>query len=172
MVYAYHHNDQTYKQITLSTCGAVFLGTPFRGSKASSWGKTLANCAAGLGFGSDDRLLRTLLENSEVMERLMDDFTSIAQEPPMKLICFYETKQTKFKKFGLLPFRTLVVDKTSATIDGHSSRSLTSDHSDMNKFSSLKDEKFILVSAALEELVEWSHKFVQQKPGTFYSSPL
>src|SRR5919202_2092198 len=170
LVYAYLHNDQTYKQITQSTCGAVFLGTPFRGSKASSWGKTLANCAAALGFQSDDRLLKTLSENSEVMERLMDDFTSIAWELSMKLICFYETKQTTLGKFGL-GLTTLVVDKTSATIDGHSSRSLVSDHSEMNKFSSLKDENFILVSGALEELVEWSHKFLslRHKPGTFYS---
>ena len=104
----------------------------------------------------------------------MDDFASIARELPMKLICFYETKPTKFKKFGLLGLTTLVVDKTSATIDGHSSRSLASDHSDMNKFTSLKDEKFILVSGALEELVEWSHKFLRlrHKPGTLYYSPL
>ena len=176
LVYAYQHNDQAYKQITLSTCGAIFLGTPFRGSKASSWGKTLANCAAALGFRSDDRLLKTLLENSEVMERLMEDFTSIALELSMKLICFYEILQTKLGKFGF-GLTTLVVDKSSATIEGHSSRSLVSDHSDMNKFSSLKDEKFILVSGALEELVEWSHtewrhKFLQHKPGMFYYSPL
>src|ERR671933_2010183 len=113
LVYAYHTNDRTYKQITQSTCGAVFLGTPFRGSKASSWGKTLANCAAALGFRSDDRLLKTLMENSEVMERLMDDFTSITRELPMKLICFYETKQTKLGKSRFFRFKiltTLVVN--------------------------------------------------------------
>src|SRR5919202_4128963 len=115
LVYAYHHNDQTYKQITLSTCGAVFLGTPFRGSKASSWGVKLANCAAALGLQSDNRLLKTLLEDSEVMERLIDDFTPITLELSMKLICFYETKQTKLGKFGF-GLTTLVVDKNSGTI--------------------------------------------------------
>ena len=99
----------------------------------------------------------------------MDDFTTIARELPMKLICFYETKQTKLGKSRFFRFKiltTLVVDKTSATIDGHSSRSLPSDHSEMNKFGSLKDENFVLVSGALEELVEWSYKFL----GKFYFS--
>ena len=150
----------------------MFLGTPFRGSAASSWGVTLANCAASLGIHSENRLLKTLLENSETLERLMDDFTAINQavsimpeRPPMQFICFYETKKTKLGKFGFGP-TILVVDKTSACIDGHSSRSLASDHSEMNKFSSLTDEKFILVSGALEELVEWSYKFL----GKFYFS--
>src|ERR671933_1094623 len=113
LVYAYHTNDRTYKQITQSTCGAIFLGTPFRGSTASAWGKMLANCAAALGFGSDDRLLKTLMENSEVMERLMEDFTSIARELPMKLICFYETKMTTLGTSGSLSLKlltTLVVN--------------------------------------------------------------
>src|SRR5919202_1132829 len=123
LVCAYHHYDTTYKQITLNTCGAVFLGTPFRGSAASSWGVTLAKCAASLGIHSENKLLKTLLENSEVLDRLMDDFTAINQavsimpeRPPMKLICFYETKETKLGKFGF-GLRTPVVDKTSASID-------------------------------------------------------
>ena len=105
----------------------------------------------------------------------MDDFAPIAREISYEAysIRFYEILQTKLGKFGL-GLTTLVVDKTSATIDGHSSRSLVSDHSDMNKFSSLKDENFILVSGALKELVEWSHKFLRlrHKPGMFYYSHL
>ena len=106
----------------------------------------------------------------------MDDFTQMNQalsvmskRPPMKYICFYETNETKLGKFGF-SFKTLVVDKTSATIDGHDSCSLPCDHSDMNKFDSLEDEKFILVSEALQKLVGWSYKFPLHESGKLYST--
>ena len=92
---------QEYRHIASSTCGIVFLGTPFRGSKASSWGVIMTNCASVLGLGSDNRLLKTLKEGSERLDTLLQDFVYMAKIYAMRLECFYETKGTFLGKFGV-----------------------------------------------------------------------
>ncbi|KAF8458482.1 hypothetical protein BGX38DRAFT_570899 [Terfezia claveryi] len=92
---------EEYQHIASSVCGIVFLGTPFRGSKASSWGVTITNCASVLGLGSDNRLLKTLKEGSERLDILLKDFLRIAKTYDMRLECFYETKRSSLGKFGV-----------------------------------------------------------------------
>lgn len=75
----------------------VFLGTPFRGSAASSWGLTIAKCTSALGFGSNSQLLQTLEKGSERLDLLLTDFTIMAKRVGMKLVCFYELRETKLK---------------------------------------------------------------------------
>ena len=97
----YAATRQEYQYIASSTCGIVFLGTPFRGSKASSWGVIMTNCASALGLGSDNRLLKTLEEGSERLDILLKDFLCVAKSYEMRLECFYETKRTPLGKFGV-----------------------------------------------------------------------
>ncbi|KAF8455013.1 hypothetical protein BGX38DRAFT_1328316 [Terfezia claveryi] len=51
--------------IASSISGIVFLGTPFRGSPASTWGTIITHCTSALGLGSHSMLLKILEDNSE-----------------------------------------------------------------------------------------------------------
>jgi Putative serine esterase (DUF676) len=98
LLYAYREIKNNLKYITLNTCGILFLGTPHRGSKASSWGKMLAKGASVLGFGSEIRLLQTLERSSERLDLLLTDFSAMARELRLEIVCFYEVLETQLGK--------------------------------------------------------------------------
>jgi len=83
-----------YGGIVSSISGIVFLGTPFRGSPASTWGAVITRAASALGLGSHDMLLRTLEDRSERLDVLLSHFLVIAKQFDIQLVCFYETKPT------------------------------------------------------------------------------
>ncbi|RPB26408.1 hypothetical protein L211DRAFT_781858, partial [Terfezia boudieri ATCC MYA-4762] len=83
-----------YGSIVSSTSGIVFLGTPFRGSPASTWGTIITRCASALGLGSHGMLLKTLEDHSERLDLLLSHFLVIAKQFDIGLVCFYETKPT------------------------------------------------------------------------------
>ena len=83
-----------YEDIVSSTSGIVFLGTPFRGSPASTWGTIITRCTSALGLGSHTVLLKTLEEHSERLDLLLSDFLVISKQFDIRLLCFYETKPT------------------------------------------------------------------------------
>jgi len=83
-----------YGGIVSNISGIVFLGAPFRGSPASTWGAIITRCASALGLGSHDMLLRTLEDHSERLDLLLSQFLVIAKQFDMQLVCFYETKPT------------------------------------------------------------------------------
>ena len=55
-----------------------------------------------------------------------------------------------------------MVEQESATIDGYPRISLPLDHSQLNKFGSLEDEGFRLVSSNLRKLVESSQSLLRR----------
>ena len=83
-----------YGGIVSSTSGIIFLGTPFRGSPASTLGTVIARCASALGLGSPAMLLKTLEDHSERLDLLPSHFLVIAKQFGIRLVCFYETKPT------------------------------------------------------------------------------
>ena len=91
-----------YGGIISSTSGIIFLGTPFRGSPASTLGIIITRCISALGFGSHGMLLKTLEDNSERLDLLLSHFLVIAKQFDIRLECFYETKPT-WLGFGNYP---------------------------------------------------------------------
>jgi len=83
-----------YGGIVSSISGIVFLGTPFRGSPASTLGAIITRCTSALGFGSHAMLLNTLGDHSERLDLLLSHFLVIAKQFDIRLVCFYETKPT------------------------------------------------------------------------------
>lgn len=108
------YGSEEHRHLSLNTCGVIFLGTPFRGSGASSWGVTIAHCASTLGLGANTRLLKTLEEGSERLDLLLNDFTVMAKLVGMKLVCFYELRETRMGKLGI-KFKTMVSCITNST---------------------------------------------------------
>jgi hypothetical protein len=68
--------------------GVLFMGTPHRGSPTTPLAKFVAN-AAWLAFRKpNEKLIGTLSEESDVLERQRDAFSGISQYMP--LYCLYE----------------------------------------------------------------------------------
>ena len=76
--------------IFLSTYGVVFLGTPHRGSPEAGLGVLAANvCRATLPV-SNTGILRSLEQNSEILERISEDFEQMMLREKVKAYSFVE----------------------------------------------------------------------------------
>lgn len=53
----------------------MFLGTPHRGSEHASLGLIAYRVARAAGFDANDRMLRTLQQESDVLELLREEFS-------------------------------------------------------------------------------------------------
>ena len=103
-----------YGGIVSSISGIVFLGTPFRGSPASTWGAVITRCASALGFGSHATLLKTLEDHSERLDILLSHFLVITKQFDIRLVCFYETKPT-WLGLGYYPLGTSTIVRSQLT---------------------------------------------------------
>ena len=84
------HRELQYQTIRNHTLGTVFFGTPHRGSDKATYGKILANVAAGAMHKHKSKLISALQNNSETLMRLTSEFKFEA--PNMEIMTFYETK--------------------------------------------------------------------------------
>jgi pimeloyl-ACP methyl ester carboxylesterase len=83
--------------------GAIFFGTPFRGSAEAWKGFMLAKCFEIFDQKATKSLLNFLDEESDALAELRNDFaTLVAKEPAANIICVYEQKDTVY----LDPLRT------------------------------------------------------------------
>jgi hypothetical protein len=86
-VLANHRKD--FNDLRSSVAGIIFLGTPFQGSDAATYGKWLAHLA-----GHDTTLLRSLLKDSQNLRDLSSDFWDSYSDRHM--VCFYENKDAEY----------------------------------------------------------------------------
>lgn len=82
--------------LTMLTAGIVFLGTPHRGSRASSWAHLLANVSGLLRFDAEPRILKDLEAFSETMKDLIYDFSQWIHRYQVSTWCFFESHPTDF----------------------------------------------------------------------------
>ncbi|KAI0892242.1 hypothetical protein F4806DRAFT_241780 [Annulohypoxylon nitens] len=137
--------------------GIVFFGTPFRGADGEGQMK-LIEAAQALHSGKvDASVLRITQRNDEVLQRILNDFEDFHrhQETEMTLVCFYETKtcdvMSILGKEGHLALR---VDETSGRLDRAKGIPLQRTHFNMNKFSTPREEEYMVVSDEIEEMVK------------------
>lgn len=91
------------KQIAPSTYGIIFLGTPHRGSKTASLGKYAYEISRAFTQAPNLRLLRSLERNSEVLDRIGDDFAQTLLRFEFKLCSFREEMEVKkYYLFGTM----------------------------------------------------------------------
>lgn len=75
-----------------STNGVVFMGTPHRGSSKEAYADVLIRIAKVTLRQPNEQLLRTLRQDSHILENQRDDFTTISQS--MSIICIREELPT------------------------------------------------------------------------------
>jgi pimeloyl-ACP methyl ester carboxylesterase len=77
--------------------GAIFFGTPFRGS-AEAWKAFIfAKCAEIFNQKATKSLLNLLDPESDALAELRSDFVSlVAKEPAASIVCIYEEKDTTY----------------------------------------------------------------------------
>ncbi|KAK0639727.1 hypothetical protein B0T16DRAFT_395401 [Cercophora newfieldiana] len=113
-------------RIYTSTTGAIFLGTPHRGSELASQGDIVAAIAKTLGLSANSSLIRLLNKESDVLGHQRRGFSTISSK--LHVTCFSEEKETG--GYGM------VVPFYSSTMDGPNVDNLTLpfDHRDICKF--------------------------------------
>ncbi|KAI4221219.1 MAG: hypothetical protein LQ349_007898 [Xanthoria aureola] len=141
------------KDITPSTFGVCFLGTPHRGSQSASLGKIAFEVTRVMTRRPNTMLLRGLERNSETLEQIGDTFaqTMLTSETKLRVYSFREEKETR----KYLVFNTMVVEPDSAKIgDAHEEvGSIPANHSQMTKFEGSEDIGFKRVAAQLRRWV-------------------
>lgn len=82
------------------------MGTPHRGSDKARLG-VIAARIANLGIkGSGDKLLRTLKEKSDILEKQRTDFETFSKG--FRLVCLYEAYPTAGNEVSFGPIRSLL----------------------------------------------------------------
>ena len=81
--------------IFLSTYGVVFLGTPHRGSHQAGLGILAANVCRAMLQDANADILRSLEQDSEVLERIRDSFERMVTREEVKAYSFVEEVPTK-----------------------------------------------------------------------------
>ena len=76
--------------IFLSTYGVVFLGTPHRGSNQAGLGILAANVCKAMIQDANTGILRSLEQDSEVLERIRDGFERMMTREKVKAYSFVE----------------------------------------------------------------------------------
>lgn len=160
MVSANNHHGY-FQYLALSTVGIIFLGTPHRGTRAARWGDVVARTGNLLGLGSETSILRDLQADSKNLRDLLYEFTLWANRARLSLVCYFEQYATDYgKRFGM-SWKELVVDETSACIDGHRKVPLPTDHLKINKFSGPDDPSYIAVYPLIVHMAQDANFVVQ-----------
>ena len=73
-----------------STYGVVFLGTPHRGSAQAGLGILAANICRAMLQDANTRILRSLEQDSEVLERIREAFERMMTREQVKAYSFVE----------------------------------------------------------------------------------
>lgn len=75
-----------------SIIGVIFLGTPHRGSADATWGLLVSNLAKFTLQDANDKVLRGLTTDSEMLEQLRETFGKILEDGKFYIWSFHETR--------------------------------------------------------------------------------
>ncbi|KAK0728575.1 hypothetical protein B0T26DRAFT_869597 [Lasiosphaeria miniovina] len=115
-----------YRQILLSTVGAVFLATPFRGSDAAELAQWQVVVGGIMGKQTSKRLIAALNKSDRELQKLTQSFAELARSD-------------------------LLVTELSACLDTFPRKGLDATHSGMNKFQGPECPSFKLVKDAVKQ---------------------
>ncbi|KAF2494496.1 hypothetical protein BU16DRAFT_463425, partial [Lophium mytilinum] len=160
-----HSQDaQRFNQISASTCGILFMGTPHRGAPSAGMAGILVNLASTVKDGNP-KILDDLKEQGIHLEDIRKRFELYLAyreqqtSDSIQVACCYEEK-----KYALLNKK--IVPDTSAILDRYPTIGILADHSGMTKYEGRNDNNYQKV---LHELKKWV-KDSAVKPRTESSS--
>lgn len=87
--------EEHHRRVLEQTEGIAFMGTPHCGSHAADWAKVVTSVAK-LVKGVNDSIIKALQPDSEVLERIQQDFHTMirsrneAGKYKIQITCFYE----------------------------------------------------------------------------------
>ncbi|MCJ1249500.1 hypothetical protein MMC30_006724 [Trapelia coarctata] len=144
--YLAHKQDANLDSIYQNTCGVIFFGTPHRGSDKAGQAHIIVDLAKLALRQPNAKLLRTLEEESDVLEHQRKSFASVTEMLP--ITCFYE--EVPMGVVGM------VVPERSACIDGFRVRTggIPKNHTEMCKFASEKDIGYKRTLGHIHDIVD------------------
>ncbi|KAI8959297.1 hypothetical protein F5Y11DRAFT_306744 [Daldinia sp. FL1419] len=159
-------DDQpTYQDLIKSTGGVIFLGTPHRGSTAADRGLLVANLARFAFLKSNDRILRALRAESDILESYRDSFNHLLHKVQLHVYSFYETE----RMLNIPGINSMIVPYESAVIGDilyETRQSTQKNHSEICKFAEVEDDVYKSVSFAIKECL------IRKQGRLFFSSSL
>ena len=152
--------------IFLSTYGVVFLGTPHRGSPQAGLGILAANVSRAMLQDANTNILRSLEQNSEVLERIREAFERMMTRDKVKAYSFVEELPTvgvgTVGAFCISSFTQIesswqeqIVERYSGQIGNASEGKgyIYATHQEMSKFSSCLETGYKRVVDVVEDFV-------------------
>lgn len=91
-------SDPLYEDISRSTYGLVFFGTPHRGGNHAGLGDELARVVRALAGRPANTYMKALKADSIFSENLTDDFRQLLEQ--YRVLSFYETRP--LGRFGIV----------------------------------------------------------------------
>jgi hypothetical protein len=148
-----HGASQSNIALVKSTCGIVFLGTPFEGSSKALWGDR------GLQFlqifsTTNNEKMKALEERSQKLVSINDSFYKLLRardhsDSHMRVACFFEEYPTYVMKKSI----GMVVPKSSATLSGIDPIPIAASHSGMCKFADEHRNGYKNISETLSQWI-------------------
>ncbi|KAG8165995.1 hypothetical protein KVR01_004547 [Diaporthe batatas] len=165
-----------YPSIYDSITGMVFLGTPHYGSSISNMASLgdIYETIRQQNLQTDDSLLKTIAHDNTVLVETVDDFVvDVKQQAPgPEIFCFFEKRPTQIGVIANLDDKLpeFVVNESSACLVGYRRVGLTTDHFNMNKFSSNKNDNYKKVVRELKKMGEKSEDLMKQRRAAMHGS--
>lgn len=159
-----------------ATRGIIFLGTPHHGSSYANFGKHVARILSAVSRDTNVRLLRSIEPDSEILERISEDFRSIITRKRIRICSFVEELPMSYMLDVSSPrtirskctnFPKPVVNHRSGYIgiDGEIRGTIHANHRDMCRFKDSKDPGFDRISKILVEFVAAAiHRYSDRPP--------
>ncbi|KAL2802756.1 hypothetical protein BJX63DRAFT_440639 [Aspergillus granulosus] len=166
-----------HKHVLRSTVGIIFLATPFHGSSVARLAQWGASVGKVMGKESSHSLVTMLQSSDKQLKELTEAFNQLMTHPlPMPLYCYYELGGTQLvRRFLpgacvklLSPFfrKVLLVEKDSAILGGHLTKSRTVSHSLMNKFYGPDDPDYKVLRDILIGFVDKADDVIYNRSDT------
>jgi hypothetical protein len=110
---------------------------------------------------TNDKTIKDLDKKSEKLQDISWQFHLLLQErhssevlKPIQVACFFETKSTIKKKWGMHGNLDQIVTADSASVAGYKAMPINADHSTMCKFADVQDTGYIDVTGALKLMID------------------
>lgn len=149
---SYRTRQEKYQRLFESTKGVIFLGTPHGGSDIAGWALTVSNLAKLALQDSNQRVIKALSPNNELLHHLSEVFLQLMDSGNFGVHTFYETKPMT----GVYGITGMVVPYESARIGDIKHevlRGLNANHRDICRFTGADDEMYRAVSGAIVDYV-------------------
>lgn len=130
-----------------------------------------------VGWGTPSSLLKVLEKDSEILRSLLTEFSFMARDAQIRLLCFWEENDSDLvnymiKGISLFKSKERIVDQASATIESFESISLMSDHFQLNKYPGPKDGNFTSVSDEIREIASKADSIIKTRQNLLRQSQI